>query len=424
VQTLRDVLTGAVGGIRAPGAVVVLRSSGRDDEEIGVGADPGQLFEVGSIAKTMTALLVLQHVERGQVRLDDPIATHLPVRLGDARAPGRVTVRHLLSHTSGLDCADDFTDTGNDDDCLERWVAEVLPEVGLLHEPGECWSYNNGGYMLLGRLVEVLDGRTFDDALIERVFEPLGLSATTTARLRSSHRVVTGHRFDHVRGAMIEEPGRMPRCAGPAGNVVATARDLTDFGEALFARGGGLLTAALVEEMVRPQLQMRDGGQGLAWVVPSPNLVVHGGSTRGCTAFLAVMPGVGSMCIVANGPGAGAIAGQIRAHLFGTPATREPGAGSGREVEPEDCAGRFARRNAQIELSWLNGELVATSHVSGALADLFPQPEPVVLHPVGGGRFWSSRPYEEGFGIWDFGGLDGGGVPMRLLTRRLLNRVG
>ncbi len=403
--------------------MALLRTRDKDDEVASVDADPRQLFEIGSITKTMTALLVLQHVERGHVGLDDSIGAHLPIRMADAGAIDRVTIRHLLSHTSGLDCADDFTDTGNGDDCLERWVAEVIPEVGLLHEPGERWSYNNGGYSLLGRLVEVLDGRAFDDALIERVFQPLGLSATTTARLGPAQHLVAGHRFDHNRGGLIQESGRMPRSAGPAGNVVATVADLADFCEALFSQDSELLSAELIQQMLQPQIQMRNGGQGLGWVLPAQNLVVHGGSTRGCTAFLAVTPGVGSMSLVANGPGAGAIAGQVQAHVFGTPAAREPGPGTGVHIELEACTGRFARRNAQIDLSCLEGELVATSRVFGALAQLFPEPEPVVLHSSGGGRFWSTRPYEDGFGVWDFSDLDRDGVPMRLLTRRLLNRV-
>ena len=69
MRTLSDVLADAVGGFRAPGAVAVLRKHGEDGEEASAGADPRQLFEIGSITKTMTALLVLQHVERGRIGL-------------------------------------------------------------------------------------------------------------------------------------------------------------------------------------------------------------------------------------------------------------------------------------------------------------------------------------------------------------------
>lgn len=424
MRTLSDVLADAVGGFRAPGAVAVLKKHGEDGEEASAGADPRQLFEIGSITKTMTALLVLQHVERGQIGLDDPIRAHLPdLRIAVPGATERVTIRHLLSHTSGIDCGDDFTDTGEGDDCLERYVDEVIPEIGLLHEPGVRWSYSNGGYIILGRLVEVLDGRPFDDALIERVFRPLNLTATTTARLGPDRSVAEGHRFDRRVGSPVHESGRMPRSAGPAGNVVATAADLATYCEALFSERSEILDAQLVEEMLRPQIPIRGGGQGLAWVLPSPSVALHGGATRGSTAFVAASPGLGSFSLVANGPGAGAIAGEVRAHLFGTPTRRDPTPGPGAHVEPEACVGSYVRRNAQIDISFQGDGIVASSSLSGAAAQLFDAPEPVVLEPVGGGRFQSSRPYEDGFGVWDFDDLTHDGVPTRLLTRRLLNRA-
>jgi CubicO group peptidase (beta-lactamase class C family) len=424
MQTLREVLVEAVDGVRAPGVDAVIRSIRASEEEVCIGVQPRQLFEIGSITKTMTALLVLQHVQQGEIALDDPITSVLSdFRIAVPGATERVTIRHLLTHTSGLDCGDDFTDTGDGDDCLERYVAEVLPEVGLLHEPGARWSYCNAGYSILGRLIEVLDGRPFDDALIGRVFGPLGLQATTTARLGPGQSVTPGHRFDPTVGTLIPELGRMPRSAGPAGNVVATAVDLANYSEALFSGHSEILGPQLVQEMLRPQVPIRDGNQGLAWLLPSPNLAIHNGSTRGSTAFLAASPGRGSVSVVANGPGAGAIARELRAHLLGTTAQLvQPGPGAGAHVEPDTCVGTYARRHAQIEISSLGGELVASSKFFGAVAQLHATPEPVVLKPVGGGRFLSSRHYEDGFGVWDFDDLNEDGIPMRLLTTRLLNR--
>jgi CubicO group peptidase (beta-lactamase class C family) len=426
MQTLSEVLAEAVGGFRAPGVDAVIRITGAEEEEVSVGVQPGQLFEIGSIAKTMTALLVLQHVQQMEIALDDPITAYLPdFCIAVPGATERVTIRHLLTHTSGLDCGDDFTDTGDGDDCLERYVAEVLPGVGFLHEPGARWSYCNGGYSILGRLIEVLDGRPFDDALISRVLRPLGLEATTTARLRPGQWVTPGHRFDPTVGALVPESGRMPRSAGPAGNVVATAMDLANYAEDLFSGHSEILDAQLVQQMLRPQVPLRNGSQGLAWVLPSPNLAMHGGGTRGSTAFLAASPAWGSVSVVANGPGAGAIIREVRAHLLGTTAAHlQPGPGPGPHVEPETCVGTYARRHAQVEISLQGGVLVASANFFGAVAQLHPTPEAVVLKPAGGGRFLSSRYYEDGFGVWDFDDLRQDGVPMRLLTTRLLNREG
>lgn len=424
MTSLDAIVCDTTGGYRAPGAVVGLQAEHEGPRFVGVNAEPTQLFEIGSITKTMTALLVLQHVERGQIELDDSIVAYLPgLQVTGSRATERVTIRHLLTHASGIDCGDDFTDTGSGDDCLERYVDEALRGAGFLHPPGQRWSYSNGGYCVLGRLIEVLDDRAWDDALIERVFRPLGLSATTTARLRPGDIVTTGHRYDPSIGAMVEEPGRMPRSSGPAGNVVATAGDLIRFCDALFGGSCPILQDELIAEMIRPQLQIREGAQGLAWLLPSTGLAVHGGATRGSTAFLAAVPGTGSLCVLANGPGAGAIASAVRQHLFGTAGSREPVAGAGPDIEPEACVGHFVRRHAQIDLAMVDGRVVATSTFSGPVSGLFAPPTPVALESIGGGRFVSRRPYEDGATVWDFDDLDDAGVPSRLLTRRLSNRV-
>ncbi|MGO9873462.1 MAG: serine hydrolase domain-containing protein, partial [Acidimicrobiia bacterium] len=123
---LEEVLAGAVGGHRAPGAVLASLSGNSDVELTAAHADPSALFEIGSITKVMTATLALQHVQREDLTLDDPIVHHLPdLQLEPLDVTPLVTVRHLLTHTSGIDCADDFTDTGDADDCLERYVAEA-----------------------------------------------------------------------------------------------------------------------------------------------------------------------------------------------------------------------------------------------------------------------------------------------------------
>ncbi len=94
--------------------------------------------------------------------------------LPEASIDPRITVRHLLTHTSGID-GDVFTDTGRGDDCVERYVA-LLGEVDRLFEPGTAYSYCNAGFVLLGRIIEVLDGRTWDESLKARLVEPLGLA--------------------------------------------------------------------------------------------------------------------------------------------------------------------------------------------------------------------------------------------------------
>lgn len=420
-----DVVASAVGGHRAPGVVVAVSTRGAGVDATAVGADSEVLFEVGSITKLMTATLILQHVARGQIDLDDAVASHVPgFRLDPPEMSSSVTVRHLLTHTSGIDCGDEFTDTGDGDDCLEQLVTEAINGSSLLHRPGTLWSYSNGCYSVLGRLVEILDGRPWDDALIERILKPLGLSATTTARLTLDHRMAMGHRYAPDLGSMLDEPGRMPRSAGPAGNVVATAADLAEFAQALLDGNDRLLPSALVAEMIRPHTRVRGESQALGWSSPAPRVLVHGGATRGFTAFLGAVPELGALSVVANGPGAAGIAAAVQAHLFGRPPRQPPPRGDEHDIDVAACIGRYERRHVINEITWQDGELIATTCFGGPVAELFPQPKPARLTALGGGRFSSQHPHEDYPTLWDFTGPSRYGVPSLLLTNRLHKRTG
>ena len=115
-----------------------------------------------------------------------------------------MTIRHLLTHTSGID-GDVFTDTGRGDDCLEKYV-DVLAEAAQNHPLGATWSYCNSGFSLLGRVIEKLTGTTWDQAMRDRLFTPLGLARTVTlpeeALLHSRRR-----RPRRRRGRAGPEPG-------------------------------------------------------------------------------------------------------------------------------------------------------------------------------------------------------------------------
>jgi len=126
VDTLDEVLARAVSARFAPHAVVAV--SGPDGQRVcaAEGTDPEVPCEIGSVTKVMTATLVLQHVERGDLGLDDSVAEYVPdFVLDPPEATPLVTVRHLLTHTSGVDF-DELTDVGDDDECLARYVRDAL----------------------------------------------------------------------------------------------------------------------------------------------------------------------------------------------------------------------------------------------------------------------------------------------------------
>ena len=420
-----------------PGAVLTISTEGRD-RTFAVGSatcdterptDAATSFEIGSITKVLVATMVLQHVARGDVGLDDPVSARIPeFRLADANSTPLVTIRHLLIHASGIDIADDFTDTGSDDDCIGRYVETAVAGSGLLHPVGERWSYCNGGYIVLGRLVEVLDGRPWDVALEQRILRPCGMDAAPR-RLVSADRVVAvGHRVDPITGAVTRTEKQMPASVGPAGNVVATTEALVRFVERLFDGTGALLPDALVAEMLTPQIAVRDLSQGLGWAIATAPMLIasHGGATIGSTAFLGAIPSLKStLAVVANGPCAGAIARAVYEHLSGAPITQPPAAPRG-AVTDDDLArvvGRYARRHVVQDIELADGRLTARTTFQGPAAELFPQPPIAHLEPLGGLRFESRHPFEPDPSLWDFDDRDGDGRPARLFTQRVHVRV-
>ncbi|GAA3202113.1 hypothetical protein GCM10020255_107310 [Rhodococcus baikonurensis] len=168
-------------------------TSGVVSTRTGVAATPDTLFQMGSISKVWTATLIMQLVEEGLLDLDAPVRNILPdFAVDDAVATATVTTRQLLTHTSGID-GDVFIDGGRGDDCVERYVAALKSTVQLF-APGTDWSYCNTGFVIAGRIIEVLRGKSWDAVLRERIIEPLGLAKTTTLPEETAlHRAAVGH---------------------------------------------------------------------------------------------------------------------------------------------------------------------------------------------------------------------------------------
>lgn len=173
------------------GKVVLARGYGLANVEHRVPATDSTVYQSGSLGKMFTAALVLQLADSGRLRLDDPIRRYLP------EGPPRwdsVSVRHLLTHTSGIpDYTDSVVDLRRDYSEAELvGIAAALPPLSV---PGERWSYSNTGYVLLGAIVRRAGGRFYGELLRERIFEPLHMRAS---RIISEADIVP-HRSDGYR---------------------------------------------------------------------------------------------------------------------------------------------------------------------------------------------------------------------------------
>ncbi|WP_405621723.1 serine hydrolase domain-containing protein [Streptomyces sp. NBC_00076] len=286
----------------------------------GVEATTDSVFQMGSIAKVYTATLIMQLADSGQLDLDAPVVDVLPeFSVADPEVARAITTRRLLSHTSGLTC--DFThDSGRGDDCLAKYV-EAAKGVALDCPPGEALSYSSIGYNVLGRIIEVVTGKVWDEALKDLLFTPLGLDHTMTLpeealrfRAAMSHLGEPGQEPDPAPSWDL-----MPRSAGPYGRVIATAGDLARLARMHLAGGVAedgtrVLSEETVALMQRRVVDSPDkwsvsaDGWGLGWTLYDWNGVQgygHDGASIGQYGYLRVVPSAGvAVALLTNGGGA------------------------------------------------------------------------------------------------------------------------
>jgi CubicO group peptidase (beta-lactamase class C family) len=260
------------------------------------------VFQIGSISKVWTATLVLQLVDEGRLSLDEPVARWLPdLRLADPEAAAGVTLRHLLTHTSGID-GDVFTDTGRGDDCVAKYVAALRDEAQN-HPLGATWSYCNSGYVIAGRVIETVTGTTWDEAVRTRLIGPLGLRHTSTLPEEALlHRTACGH-ADGPDGPVRVSQWMLPRALGPAGLVNASVADLLRFARMHLNAGvtedgtrvlsAAAATAMAAHEVDLPETYTLGDSWGLGWIRfewDGERLFGHDGHTIGQSAYLRVLP--------------------------------------------------------------------------------------------------------------------------------------
>ncbi|MFC5265652.1 serine hydrolase domain-containing protein [Kribbella qitaiheensis] len=353
---------GAVLGIWADGEQTIT-PYGVLNRGTGVEVTADSVFQVGSITKAWTATMIVQLAAEGRLDPDDAVVKLLP----EAPIDARITVRQLLTHQSGID-GDLFTDTGRGDDCLERYVA-LLAEVDQLFAPGTAYSYCNAGFVVLGRIIEVLDGRSWDESLRARLIEPLGLPATVTLPEEAIlHRSALGHLAD---GSPVQT-WNLPRSIGPAGLITQSAGDLLRFAQLHLDDPDGLYAG-----MRDPQVSFPGGANGveaigLAWRLydwSGRKLFGHDGTTISQLAFLRIDPDARlAVCLLTNSAYAPALFDAIASEVF----TYYVGAAAPLPPKPlenvragDEHIGVYERASARLEVLRRDDQLVMTYQATG-----------------------------------------------------------
>jgi CubicO group peptidase (beta-lactamase class C family) len=264
------------------GKTVIARGYGLANVEHQVPVKPETIFQSGSTGKQFTATAVMMLVEEGKLSLDDKITKYFP---DGPEAWQKITVRHMLTHTSGMtDYPQDF-DLRRDyaeDDLYQR-----IKPIPLAFQPGEKWSYSNLAYVMLGILIHKVSGKFYGDFLQERIFKPLEM---TTARIISESDIVpnraAGYRV--ANGQLKNQDWVSPSLNTTAdGALYLTIYDMAKWDAALYTEK--LLKKSSLEQMWTP-VKLNDGKThpyGFGWAlgqVRGHRVIEHGGAWQGFKA--------------------------------------------------------------------------------------------------------------------------------------------
>ncbi|HEU4794031.1 MAG TPA: serine hydrolase domain-containing protein [Pyrinomonadaceae bacterium] len=262
-------------------------------------------FNIGSMSKMFTAVAVAQLAERGKLSFTDTVGKLLPT-YPNKEVAEKVTVHHLLTHTSGMGSYHNDTYFAN----LEKMktVADLLPlfaDDSLDFEPGSRWQYSNSGYVVLGLIIEKISGQSYFDYVKEHIFKPAGMVNTDSYELdKSVDNIALGYtrmQFSGGMGSGARRPNRRPAKGSPAGGGYSTVEDLLKFSLAL--RGNKLLSQKYTELVMKGQAETNSSGAKYGYgfgdkEVNGKHIVGHNGGAPGIGANFDIFPELGYTAVV------------------------------------------------------------------------------------------------------------------------------
>ena len=276
------------------GKILFEKGYGLADVEHHVPVIPQTTFRIGSITKQFTASAILKLQEEGKLSLDDKLSKYIP----DFPRGDEVTLRHLLTHTSGIHSYTDdpgfWSRVTND---TSDAIMAGMKTYPYDFDPGTKWSYDNSGYLLLGCIVEKVSGQSYGDFLRENFFQPLGMTNTGVYR---AHLGLPHEALGYSLGTngFTQALNWDMSWAGGAGALYSTVEDLYRWNEGIF--NGRVLDAASLEAAFTPVKTKenqtnytKDAGYGFGWGVGryrGLRKISHNGGLDGFSSCLQRLP--------------------------------------------------------------------------------------------------------------------------------------
>lgn len=329
-------LPGAFIGIAKDGKLQFAEGLGYRDREKQAEITPDTVFGIGSITKSFTCVAIMQLQEADKLSVHDPVVTYLPeFRTKDEERTKRITIAHLMSHTSGLPSLPtlyyamrrsmevdpvmkdnqsgiDFTDH-EPIDTYEQLMAFIAGlDVELLGEPGTEFSYSNDGYSLLGAIIERVSGQSYESYLKEHLLEPAGMKHTVfliedLGDYEDITTLYTSNKAAEEKEVIVAPLWWDAPSMRAAGFLKSTGRDMLAYAEIF--RTGGMVgdVRILSEESVRQMIGNYAGMEpsrhyGYGFMVTPDfrggTLIEHGGAIKGVAAQLCIIPEQGISCVI------------------------------------------------------------------------------------------------------------------------------
>jgi CubicO group peptidase (beta-lactamase class C family) len=275
-------------GVIRNGVPVKVKGYGLSNIELNEPVTTQTLFQTGSVGKQFTAMLIMWLVERKAIELDKSIAVYFP---HSPAAWKKVTVRHLLTHTSGIpDYTEDGVGIDVQMDYTDDQLLEIAQKMPLTFQPGERWSYSNTGFVLLGILVRKVTGQFYGDLLKRHILDPASME---TARIISDSAIIPNRAAGY---RMREGEWRNQEWVSPAlnstadGSMYVSIQDMVNWDAAL---ASGKIISKFGYDTLWSQVRLNNGSTypyGFGWFLDRPNghrEISHGGSWQGFNAFIA-----------------------------------------------------------------------------------------------------------------------------------------
>ena len=284
--------TGVVAGMWRDGTIQWIGGAGHRDLDAQIPADSNMIHRIASIAKPMTAVAIMQLVERGQLDLDASIQTYVPGF--PEKKKGVITVRDLLSHGSGIrNYKNDREGFPTEHYASLTDAMAVFHDRRLLFEPGTSYSYATYNYVVLGVIIEAVSGQSYEDYMREHIWEPAGMTSTSVEQAGTQYKNKAVLYSKAKDGAWERAPQTDLSLKIPGGGLQSTLGDLLRFGEAII--NDKLISRSSLEMMIRDTgLKTQGNPYGLGWYIygqgdsPSGSIIGHSGSQMGTSSQLGI----------------------------------------------------------------------------------------------------------------------------------------